>query len=78
VGLAGENTPDATLARLIPTLRNDISSETDRLRNMVFAHHGRLRERGHPTDNARALADFLSLPAEQLHEVVADRSLFAE
>jgi hypothetical protein len=36
VGLAGENSPRETLERLLPTIRNDITFEADRIREADF------------------------------------------
>jgi hypothetical protein len=78
VGLASDNTSDTTFARLMPTLRRDITFEADRLRDAGFANHLRLRENADPAENAEALAKFLGLPAEKLRTVVEDRALFAD
>ncbi len=44
VGLAGAETSEETLARLLPTIRYDIMHEADRIRDAGFPHHHEFRE----------------------------------
>ncbi|MEM6887499.1 MAG: DUF5928 domain-containing protein [Pseudomonadota bacterium] len=78
VGLAGERTPKETLQRLVPTIRNDIAFEADRIRDAQFANFNRLHETGPSEDNAKALSSFLSLPPEKVADLAEDRWLFAD
>ncbi|MCA0962479.1 DUF5928 domain-containing protein [Salipiger bermudensis] len=78
VGLAGAHTPRDTLTRLLPTIRNDMVHESDRIRDAQFDNHLRIREIDPPDVNARALAAFLSLP-EDIARALADTDhLFAD
>ncbi|WP_305967873.1 MULTISPECIES: DUF5928 domain-containing protein [unclassified Mameliella] len=75
-GLAGERTPPEALARLLPTVRNDLLHESDRIRDAKFDNHLRLRETDPREAHARAVAGFLSVPASVAQEIVAlDRFL---
>jgi len=78
VGLAGEQTAPETLERLLPTIRNDMTFESDRIRDADFEHLGRLQESTDLDENARALAQFLSVPEEKAREIAEIDSLFAD
>ncbi|MEL7026240.1 MAG: DUF5928 domain-containing protein, partial [Pseudomonadota bacterium] len=78
VGLAGEHTPEETIERLLPTIRNDVVLESDRLRDERFPEYYRIRERADPEENAAALAAFLPLKPEIAHEIAETPHLFAD
>ncbi|GHF40377.1 DUF5928 domain-containing protein [Seohaeicola zhoushanensis] len=78
VGLAGEQTSAATLARLLPTIRNDMIYETDRIRDAGFPRHGRLRENATVEENAGRLAEFLTIAPEKALQIVRPDHLFAD
>jgi hypothetical protein len=78
VGLAGAETSEATLARLLPTIRYDIIHEADRIRDGGFAHHHELREAAPLEENAAAVAAFLDVPVEVGARLAATPYLFAD
>jgi hypothetical protein len=78
VGLAGEQTSQETLNRLLPTIRNDIDYESDRIRDAGFEHHYRLRETGSEDENVASLSHFLNLPEEKARAIVRSDYLFAD
>jgi hypothetical protein len=78
VGLAGAETSEATLARLLPTIRYDIMHEADRIRDAGFAHHHELREAAPAEENAAELAAFLDVPVEVGARLAATPYLFAD
>jgi hypothetical protein len=78
VGLAGDNTSPDTLAGLLPTIRHDMAYESDRIRDAGFANHLRLRERAPLTENAAALASFLTLPPDEAAGLAALPHLFTD
>lgn len=78
VGLAGERTSEETLARILPTVRNDVMAERDAIRDAEFAEFYRLRERATPEENAHALSVFLSISPEQALQIVSHDHLFAD
>ena len=78
VGLAGEATPAEAMTQLLPTLRNDVQHESDRIREAAFPHHLRLREAGRPEDNVAAIAGFLGVAPEVAERVLAAPYLFAD
>ncbi|WP_415404710.1 DUF5928 domain-containing protein [Tateyamaria sp. SN3-11] len=78
VGLAGEQTAPETLERLLPTIRNDMTFESDRIRDAEFEHLDRIREAADLDDNARALARFLTVPEDKAREIASIDYLFAD
>mmetsp|Transcript_28443 Transcript_28443/g.53205 ORF Transcript_28443/g.53205 Transcript_28443/m.53205 type:complete len:526 (-) Transcript_28443:3944-5521(-) len=78
VGLAGEQTSTETLERLLPTIRNDMTFESDRIRDAEFEHLDRMREAADLDDNARALARFLSVPDDKARQIAEADYLFAD
>ena len=78
VGLAGERTSAATLERLLPTIRNDMAYETDRIRDAGFPHHHRIRETGSTETNAENIAAFLSVLQDKALDIARTDHLFAD
>lgn len=78
VGLAGEATPEETLERLLPTIRNDVILESDRLRDERFPGYFRMRERADLQENASALAGFLLVKPEVARDIADTPHLFAD
>jgi hypothetical protein len=78
VGLAGEHTTQETLERLLPTIRNDMTFESDRIGDAEFEYLSRIKEAADLQDNARALAAFLSVPEDKAQEIVDVDYLFAD
>jgi len=78
VGLAGPNTSPEALRQLLPTIRNDVIFESDRLRDEKFPEFYRIRERAEPEENAEALSAFFSLPAEKARSIVETDFLFTD
>ena len=78
VGLAGDQTSTDTLDRLLPTIRNDMIFESDRIRDAGFEHLQRVREGAENEENAEALATFLRISPEQAHQIVDADYLFAD
>ncbi len=78
VGLAGDQTSQETLARLLPTIRNDMLFESDAIRDAQFENHERIRETAASDDNAEALSKFLGITQEKAHEIAATEYLFAD
>ncbi|MCE8547609.1 glycosyl transferase [Ruegeria pomeroyi] len=78
VGLAGERTPRATLERLLPTIRNEMTYEADRIRDAGFARYGRVHQTSTPEENADKVAEFLSIPWDQALRITQTDHLFAD
>jgi hypothetical protein len=78
VGLAGARTPRDTISRLLPSVRNDMLFESDRIRDAQFDNHLHMREIDTVEVNARAVAAFLTIPEQTAREIVALDHLFAD
>ena len=78
VGLAGEQTSQETLDRLMPTIRNDMIFESDAIRDAQFENHCRIREVASPEENADELAKFLGVSHDKAHEITSTDYLFAD
>lgn len=78
VGLTGAQAARETLERLLPTIRNDMVFESDRIRDAEFKNYSRLRETGDLTDNTQALAQFLSISPDAAQEIANSPHLFAD
>ena len=78
VGLAGERTSADTLERLLPTIRNDLTLESDRIRDAQFENYARMRETASAQDNAEALAAFLRISPEQAQPIADTHYLFTD
>jgi hypothetical protein len=78
VGLAGERTPRDALERLLPTLRNDIAFESDRIREANYEGYIKFREADPVDVNTLKLSQFLAISQDKAHEVAATQYLFAD
>ncbi len=78
VGLAGENTPRETMERLLPTIRNDIAFEADRIREAEFEGYARMREVDPVEVNAAKLSQFLTITPDKAHDIASMHYLFAD
>ncbi|MGV6806171.1 MAG: DUF5928 domain-containing protein [Ruegeria sp.] len=78
VGLAGENSPAATVERLLPTIRSDLAYESEQLRGAGFEQFFRLREAADPAENITAIAGFLGIAEETAHEIMRLDYLFTD
>ena len=78
VGLLGADSTPETEAAILPTIRNDIALEADRLRDEKFPEHQRYREDATREENIDALTAFLSVSKDQAARVVDNHYVFAE
>ena len=78
VGLAGEQTPKETLERLLPTIRSDMTFESDRIRDEEFENHIIFRESDHSDVQADLLTRFLNITPEKAREITDADHLFAD
>ena len=78
VGLAGEQTPRETLERLLPTIRSDMTFESDRIRDEDFENHIILRETDTRARQADLLARFLEIAPEKAQDITQADHLFAD
>ena len=78
VGLAGEQTSQETFDRLLPTIRNDMVFESDRIRDAEFDNLTRISETADTAENSKALASFLTVPQATAWDIVAGDGLFSD
>ncbi|MCZ4351804.1 DUF5928 domain-containing protein [Roseovarius aestuarii] len=78
VGLAGEQTSDETLERLLPTIRGDTTFESDKIRDAEFEHHYIIHERNSPEENAGPIAKFLDTGHDAALQIARTEHLFAD
>jgi hypothetical protein len=78
VGLAGVDTPDEVLARILPTIRADFRFESDRIREADFEGFHRMRESASLEANTGALARFLGIGEDAAREIAATPYLFTD
>ncbi|EBA06404.1 DUF5928 domain-containing protein [Sagittula stellata] len=78
VGLAGARTPRETIERLLPTVRNDMIHESDRIRDAEFEYLNHMREIDPMEVSARAVAEFLTVPESVAQDIVRHDHLFAD
>lgn len=78
VGLAGDQTSQETLDRLLPTIRRDIEHETDRIRDAGFANLSVFSEKASPADNVDPLMQFLGIEANKAQQIADADYLFAD
>lgn len=78
VGLAGEQTSEETLQRLLPTIRNEITFEKDRIKDANFDSLYCIRESATSQENATPLAEFLGISPEKAQQIADTPYLFAD
>jgi hypothetical protein len=78
VGLAGAETSDETLGRLLPTIRFDVRFESDRIRAADLPHFFRIRQGVGAEENAVPLAQFLDIPLEDAVRIAKTDHLFSD
>ncbi len=77
-GLVGVQTPKQTLDRILPTIRNDILHETDRIRDAGFDPFVILHETDSADDKATKLARVFGLTAKQAQDISQHPDLFSD
>ena len=78
VGLAGEMTPQDTIDRLLPTVRQNFEFETDQIRDADFQGAFRISENLSQSENTPALAAFLDVENAVADEVLSIDYLFED
>lgn len=78
VGLAGENSPSDTVARLLPTIRNDLAHESELIRGAGINGFLRLRETADHGENERAISEFLGVNTDKAQAVMRLDYLFSD
>ncbi|MEM5475570.1 DUF5928 domain-containing protein [Pacificibacter sp. AS14] len=76
VGLAGDQTPQDALERLLPTLKSDINHEYDGIRDAEFENHERISQSKTPEENAGPISRFLKISEEEALKIANTDYLF--
>ena len=77
VGLAGEDTPEATVRQLLPTIRAEFAHQRDALRDAGFPGVHRISEQASDAENAIPIAAFLNVGQDVAGEIARTEHLFA-
>ena len=78
IGLAGPETSDETMARLLPTIHHDMIYQRDAIRDAKFPHTFRMSDRASDDQNATALAGFLGVNIEVAQTLAQTPHLFVD
>ena len=78
IGLIGARTPEATVARVLPTLEQDVASEVDRIREASFEHVHRIDAEMDAETRAAVLARAFSVDEEAAAILAGTPHLFAD
>jgi len=78
IGLAKDDSPADLLARLIPTVRNDIAYESERIRDAGFTAYERILDTAAPVTNATVLARFLGVGPDTARALAETPHLFSD
>ncbi|MBK5945346.1 glycosyl transferase [Rhodobacter veldkampii DSM 11550] len=78
IGLAGERAPQQVIERLLPTLRQELHFESERLRDAGFPLLARMRQGASLDENARALTEFLRVEDGPARAIAATDYLFED
>ncbi|WP_439141374.1 DUF5928 domain-containing protein [Planktotalea sp.] len=78
IGLAGEQTSEETLQRLLPTIRNEIAFEKDRMHEANFDSLYTIKESDSAQENAAPLAEFLGVSPEKAQQIADTPYLFSD
>jgi hypothetical protein len=78
VGLAGDQTPQEVIDRLLPTIRYDVKFESDKIRDADFSGLLRMREGAPAEENAVALAAFLDITMDKAREIAETKYLYVD
>ncbi|MGV6840052.1 MAG: DUF5928 domain-containing protein [Planktomarina sp.] len=76
IGLVGENTPQNVVARLLPTLHQDVTHEHNQIRDMNYKDHYRISQNSTLEDNAKEIAAFLDIDMDRSRRIAATDYLF--
>ena len=78
VGLAGDQTPEETVAQILPTVRADVYFEGDQIRDAGFDQLHLLQEKMTPEVNAVDIAKFLSVDLVTARKIAETPHLFVD
>ncbi len=77
-GIASENSLDEALARLVPTVRQDLAYESDRIRDRNFPHLYFISDKHSPEDNMKQISAFLDVSEDKARQIAETPHLYAD
>lgn len=77
-GIANENSSEDALARLVPTVRQDLAFESDRIRDRNFPHLYSISDKHSPEDNMMQISAFLDIREDNARQIAETPYLFAD
>ena len=77
-GIANENSSEDALARLVPTVRQDLAFESDRIRDRNFPHLYSISDKHSPEDNMMQISAFLDISEEKARQIAETPYLFSD
>jgi hypothetical protein len=77
-GIANENSTDDALARLVPTVRQDLAYESDRIRDRNFPHLYSISDKHSPEDNMMQISAFLDVSEDKARQIAETPYLFSD
>ena len=78
VGLTTPHATGAAVTALLPTLRNDVAFEAERIRDASFAHYDRLAQSSDLSAQVAAIASFLSVSEDVATQLAQTPHLFVD
>ncbi len=78
VGLAHDESPAQTITALLPTLKNDVAFESERMRDAHFPHFARVLETTSVAENAAVLRRLLDVSDAAAHSLAETPHLFVD
>ncbi len=77
-GIANENSTDDALARLVPTVRQDLAFESDQIRDRNFPHLYSISDKHSPEDNMMQISAFLDVGEDKARQIAETPYLFSD
>jgi hypothetical protein len=77
-GLAGHNSAEDTLRRIVPTIRMDFLHESNAMRDRNYPNFHAISDRNTPEDNVRQISAFLDITRDKAREIAQTPYLFAD
>ena len=77
-GLAGENSSEDMLNRIVPTIRMDFAHESNTIRDRGFPNFWSISDRNSPDENMMQISAFLDIPYDRARKIADTPFLFAD
>jgi hypothetical protein len=77
-GIVSESSSEDALARLVPTVRQDLAFESDRIRDRNFPHLYSISDKNNPEDNTMQISAFLDVGEDKARQIAETPYLFSD